>query len=261
LFSKEFAQAATYYSNIRTHLGKKGTDRDELLADVICNEMNCYIKLKNYRRASELEKQLEDLGSEISESNNKGKIYQVLAILAISMKRDNFNYYEEKTYNCFANSALNKSRAEFEFACAMFETGLTEMAISYIKKGLDEQPEKNSEGRVKYMIDCIGQLVQYNILNLAQQICDEASNIAIVMDNIKFIEKTYYYKALILQKKGDYATAEMYMNLSMDALFKCGNKSERYERYIDMGRMYHKLGQVQDALKYLSLAMYLEKKL
>ena len=64
---------------------------------------------------------------------------------------------------------------------------------------------------------------------------------------------------MILQKKELYIQAEMYMNLSLDSLFKFANKEKRHERYLDMGEMYYKLGDIKDSLKYFTLAMKLEK--
>ncbi|MDZ7548731.1 transcriptional regulator, partial [Clostridium perfringens] len=66
-------------------------------------------------------------------------------------------------------------------------------------------------------------------------------------------------KGMILQKKGLYVQAEMYMNLSLDSLFKFGNKEKRYKRYLDMADMYYKLGKVKDSLKYFTLAMKVSK--
>ncbi|MPN60463.1 hypothetical protein SDC9_208191 [bioreactor metagenome] len=81
------------------------------------------------------------------------------------------------------------------------------------------------------------------------------------MDNIKLIEKAYYLKAKILKKMKSLVSAEMYMNLSLDALSKFGNKREIYERYMEMGQMYYDIGLTGDALKYFTLAISLNKKL
>ena len=82
---------------------------------------------------------------------------------------------------------------------------------------------------------------------------------AIDTNDIVLIEDAYYLKGMILQKKGLYIQAEMYMNLSLDSLFKFANKEKRYERYLDMAEMYYKLGEVKDSLKYFTLAMKMEK--
>ena len=73
------------------------------------------------------------------------------------------------------------------------------------------------------------------------------------------MEKAYYYKSIILKEKGMNIEAEMYMNLSLDALMKFGSKKELYKRYMDMGNMYYDFSQTRDALRYFSLAINLEK--
>ncbi|MNI80360.1 Tetratricopeptide repeat protein [compost metagenome] len=95
----------------------------------------------------------------------------------------------------------------------------------------------------------------------AYKVSDESLNLAIDCNNIRLIEQSYYLKGSILQKQGKYKEAEMYMNLSLDSLFKFGSKEERYNRYIDMANMYYHLGDIRDALKYFSLAFALEKNL
>ena len=84
---------------------------------------------------------------------------------------------------------------------------------------------------------------------LAKAISDEVLNYAINLDDIKFIEKGYYYKAIILDRQGQSSSAEMYMNLSLDSLLKFGGKQDIYTRYLEMGSMYHKLGNVADSIK------------
>ena len=84
---------------------------------------------------------------------------------------------------------------------------------------------------------------------------------AIITDNIKLIEKSYYLKGTILQKMDKYIEAEKYMNLSLDSLFKFGTREERKSRYIDMGNLYYKLGDTAESLKYFNLALAVDKKI
>ena len=108
---------------------------------------------------------------------------------------------------------------------------------------------------------CIEVLVENGILDEAQLISNEALNLAIDCDDINHIEKSYYFKSAILQKLGHYDKADMYMNLSTDALFKYANNQERYERYMEMGNMYYKMGDISEAIKYFTLAISLQKKI
>ena len=69
--------------------------------------------------------------------------------------------------------------------------------------------------------------MENHIFDLAEEFYDMALNYAIKSGNGKHIEKAYYYKAVLLEKKGKSEEAEMYMNLSLDALLKHGSKSEK----------------------------------
>lgn len=259
--SKEYDQAVTYYSNIRKYFEGKGIGSSEKMANILYNEMNCLVMNGSYKDALKLAESLKLLIDYVKDKISKGKMFQILAALSLRINDGSFEKYEKLTYENYGEDIKSKCNAVYDFACCIFENGDTKKAIEYINLGLGTYPDTDKDGKVKYMLDCVRVLVENEGLDIAQTVCDEALNISIILDNIRFIEKAYHYKAIILQKQDNYISAEMYMNLSMDALFKCGTKRERYDRYLEMGNMYHKLGQVNDAIRYLTLAMLLEKKL
>ena len=78
---------------------------------------------------------------------------------------------------------------------------------------------------------------------------------AIETNKIELIERAYYLKGIILQQEGNYRSAELYMNLSLDSLLKYGSKEERRKRYMEMGNMYYNLDEFKESIKYFSLAM------
>ena len=51
------------------------------------------------------------------------------------------------------------------------------------------------------------------------------------------------------------------MNLSLDSLVKFGTKKDLYNRYIEMGNMYHKTNEIRDSIKYFTLAMKIQEKI
>ena len=134
-----------------------------------------------------------------------------------------------------------------------------EKAIKEILEGIDLFPIDDKKKYVRFLNKSINTLYENGEYDIAYDITDKALNSAIDTDDILLIEQAYYLKGMILQKKGLYVEAEMYMNLSLDSLFKFANKEKRYERYLDMAAMYYKLGEVKDSLKYFTLAMKLEK--
>lgn len=259
--NKEYEQAASYYNNVRKVLSDTESCDKETLAVVTYNEAACYLMLENYERSYEIAIRLLELIHHVKADIKKAEMYHVLAILSLKIGKGNFEEYESKSYEYYKDDANYKSKAMLNYAILMFQGKMDDKAIEYVKKGLSNFPRQNKEEFVEYMLRCVEELSTYEALGEAQKICDEALNNAIGCDNIRYIEKAYYFKAIILQKQDMYLQSEMYMNLSLDALFKFGNKQERHKRYLEMGNMYHKLGETSEALKYFTLAMGIEKKI
>ena len=258
---EEFLQASSYYSNVRQRLRDSGNPCFKKLIVVTYNEAACYIMLKNYEKAYEVGIRLLDLVEHVDTELKEAEIYHMVAMLSIRMKNGLFEEYEKKSYLLYKDKAASKAKAIYNYASTMFDCNMKDRAIEYINKGLDCYPRDNMIGLVSFMLDCVNELIENDVIVQAKVISDEVLNYAINLDDIKFIEKSYYYKAIILDRQGQSSSAEMYMNLSLDSLLKFGGKQEIYSRYLEMGSMYHKLDSVAESLKYFSLALQLEKKM
>ncbi|MBU3155397.1 transcriptional regulator [Clostridium estertheticum] len=262
LYIKEdFLQASSYYRNVRKGLYSSEILNYKKLIIVTYNEAACNIKLENYERAFKVGKRLLDLVKHVDTDLRAAQIYHMLAILSIRMKNGDFQKYEQKSYELYKDKASYKAMAIFNYGSTMFDCNMKEKAIEYISHGLSVYPREDKVGLVGFMLNCVEELIKNDVVELAQGISDEVLNYAINLDDIKFIEKSYYYKAIILDRQGSASSAEMYMNLSLDSLLKFGNKKDIYARYLEMGSMYHKLSNVADSIKYFSLALQLEKKM
>jgi transcriptional regulator with XRE-family HTH domain len=262
LYIKEdYLQASSYYCNVRKRLREREIPNYKKLIVVTYNEAACNIMIKNYERAYEVGIRLLDLLEYVDTEFKSAEIYHMLAVLSIRMNNGKFEEYEKKSYGLYKDKASSKAMAIFNYGSTMFDCNMKDRAVEYINKGLNCFPRENKVGLVSFMLDCINELIENGVLDIAQAISDEVLNYAINLDDIQFIEKSYYYKAIILDKQGQSSSAEMYMNLSLDSLLKFGAKQDIYSRYLEMGSMYHKLGNVADSIKYLSLAIQLEKKM
>ncbi|AJD31701.1 MULTISPECIES: helix-turn-helix domain-containing protein [Clostridium] len=257
--TKEYIEAASYYRSIRKIAQEK--NNYILLSEATYDEAACYIRIKEFDKAYEIAVSLIDLIDFLDNNIKKAEVYKILAILSLRLDRKKFENYEEKSYVLYGNDLIHKADATFKYATAMFDIGEKDKAINYINKALDLYPKNNTRAFVSFMLDTMKILLKNNILYRAQEISDEILNYAIKINNIRFIEKAYYYKAIILEKQGSLDTAEMYMNLSLDSILKFGTKQEIYERYMKMGNMYHKMNQVGESIKYFNLAIKLSKKL
>jgi transcriptional regulator with XRE-family HTH domain len=259
--NKEYVQAANYFSNIRKRLLESDNKDYPVLAETIYGEAVCNVKLKDYTKAYEISKDLNDLFEYVEDKLKKAKMYHMMANLSLRMNSGEFDYYEIKSYEMYEDKSDFKAVAIFKYASTMFNVELKDKAIAYIKKSLETYPEEKMDKLVNFMLLCAEELVKNEIIDEAEDINEDALNYSIKLNNIKFIEKAYYLKSKILKQQDSLMPAEMYMNLSLDALTKFGTKREMYERYMEMGKMYHDIGSDLDSLKYFTLAIALKKNL
>ncbi|GAA0745096.1 helix-turn-helix transcriptional regulator [Clostridium oceanicum] len=257
--SEEYIEAASYYNNIKEVAYERKDYK--LLADVIYNEAICYIKINEFTKSYERAIELIDLMHYVEDHIRKAEIYRILAILSLKLDRNKFEIYESKSYEFCGEDLIHKAEATFKYASIMFDIGEKDKATDYINKSLELYPKEDTKSFVIFMLDIIKVLLKNDVLSKGQELSDEVLNYAIKMDNLRFIEKAYYYKGLLLERKGNLESAEMYMNLSLDSLLKFGNKKQIYDRYMKMGDMYHKMDQTGESIKYFNLAIKLSKRL
>jgi tetratricopeptide (TPR) repeat protein len=257
--SREFLQAANYYNNVRKSAKEK--ENNAMLARATYNEAACFIMLGDYNKAYEVAVRLEQLVDYLEGDLKKAEGCHMLAMLSLRMDKGRFEEYEEKSYALYGYNIEQKANAIYNYATAMFDVGLNDKALKYIENSVGLFPKSNMEKLVSFMLLVVDELIDNNILEYAQSICDETLNYAINLDNVRFIEKAYYLKSRILQKENNMLSYEMYMNLSLDALLRFGTTREIYERYVEMGYMYYNLSQVKEAVKYFNLAISMEKKM
>lgn len=257
----EVPQAANYFSNVRKSLaGEK--DKDYImLADSIYGEVKCNIILKNYEKAYKVATSLNELFQHIEDNLKKAKMYHMMAILSLRMGNGEFEGYELKSYEIYNDKDDYKGEDILRYASTMFEIGQRDSAIKYINRALDIYPKENEKKQVKFMLLCIEELINNGAMQESEDLIERVLDHSINLDNIRFIEKSYYLKSKILQDKNNLTSAEMYMNLSLDALAKFGTKKEIYDRYMEMGKMYYDMECPKEALKYFTLGIGLQKKL
>ncbi|KEH99066.1 hypothetical protein Z953_12145 [Clostridium botulinum D str. 16868] len=257
--NNEFYQASIYFRNIRKYASYG--EENKVIAYSIYGEIKCYIKMGYFNDAYKLADKLQLLLEHVSDNLRRAQIYQTLSILSLRENDGKFEEYEKSTYELYKEHKDYTARAIFDFASTMFSIGESNRAIDYIKKAMKVYPYNDKENLVKFMLKCTEKLIKNNILEESSSLVDTTLNYAIKLNNIKFIEKSYYLKAMLLKQQNNLLAAEMYMNLSLDSLVKFGNKKEIYDRYMIMGEMYYKIGSVKESLKYFTLAMALQKKL
>lgn len=256
---KEYNEAINYYSRAR-ELIKDDGDFDKVKYAYTCyREGKCYEKLGSIEDSYKVLEEAMLFIDFIKDELDKGDIYHSFANACIKLKKNDIEKYMELSYKYKKDNPMIVAISKGKNGESYFYVNEREKAIKEILEGIELFPIDDKKKYVRFLNKSINTLYENEEYDIAYDITDKALNLAINTDDILLIEQAYYLKGMILQKKGLYVEAEMYMNLSLDSLFKFANKEKRYERYLDMAEMYYKLGEIKDSLKYFTLAMKLEK--
>ncbi|EKQ55388.1 MULTISPECIES: helix-turn-helix transcriptional regulator [unclassified Clostridium] len=260
--NREYIEAISYYSKLREMFKQKEDGLNNIEYCMIgYNEALCYQNIKKSEEAYSILSEIIEYVENLKTDENKGKIYHIYAAVCIKLKRDCVDEYKKKAFECQKYNPISLALSHGNYGKYYFEVGEKEKAILEIEEGIKIFPRDNVEKNVEFLNYCTKILIDNFEYEIAYKITEEALNLAIITDNIKLIEKAYYFKGTILQKLNRYAEAEKYMNLSLDSLFKFGTRDERKKRYIDMGKLYYELGATADSLKYFNLALAVDKKI
>ena len=258
---KEYNEAINYYSKIRETLENDG------IKDKVKYAYTCFYEGKCYKELNEVQEAYKMLNNAIKyidcieKDEEKGKFYQMFATINILLNKVETDKYIELARKYQENDKAVLATSKCENGKYYFAVRDTRKAVEEILQSIKMFPKENEKGYVNFLIECIEILFNNNETELAYSLTDEALNLAISFDDVKLIERAYYYKGMYLQKNGRYIEAEMYMNLSTDSLFRFANKEERYKRYNEMAELYYNLKEYKESIKYFTLAMNLEKKI
>lgn len=258
--NEEYTEAIAYYSRLRELIKSENNSRDnDIYALLAYNEGICYCRIHNEEMAYKLLSEAIASTKSLDDNLVKGNIYHAYALVCIKLKHKDAKEYINKAYEYQKDNTIQLAISKCEYGEAYFNVGDSKKAIEEIIEGIRIFPPHNTKKYVQFLNECIEVLYNNKEYIHALELTDEALDLAIEINDIKHIERSYFFKGSILQKQGSYLQAEMYMNLSLDSLMKFGSKEERKNRYLDMANMYYNLGEIKDSIRYFTLAMSKEK--
>lgn len=261
LCNEEYIEAISYYGKLREMiLQKEDYDKSEYCF-IAYNEAICYQNINKFKEAYDILSAIIEYVEDIKSPEVKGEIYHIYTNTCIKLGINKVEKYKEMAYEYEKHNIISLARAYGDYGKYYFEVGEKEKAIAEIESGISMFPKDDKGKYVEFLNSCIEVLIANGEYNVAYEITEDALNMAIITDDIRLIERSYYLKGTILQKMDKYEEAEKYMNLSLDSLFKFGSREERKNRYIDMANLYYKLGATLDSLKYFNLALTVDKKI
>ena len=255
-----FMKTAEYHEAIRAIY--ENNHMEDMLSYVYAcfYEGICYKNINITEKAYEcLKKVLEFIN--ILSDKTKGDFYHEFGILNILLYKVEAEKYLKKAFEYKKGDLKELAKFKGKNGEVYFQVQEVNRAMKEIKDAIEIYPREDKKGCGEFLIECINTLYNNRQYEEAFKYTEEALDLAINIEEIKLIEKGYYFKGMIHQRKGEFIQAEMYMNLSTDFLFRFANNEERYKRYNEMAELYYNLGELKESVKYFTLAINIEKKL
>lgn len=254
----EYFEAIIYYSRLRELNILKDAEK-KVKNQVILNEAKCYIDIEEYDKAYQLLREV--ILEEDDETYDYSEVYKYYTLVCIILGYKDSDIYVKKFFDYVKDKPKNMAYGKEIFSKAYFKVRNDDGAVKELREAIEIFPRDNQCEAVEFINNCIDILFSNGKYDYAYELVEMNLNDAISTNNIKLIEKAYYLKGMILNKKGKISEAEMYLNLSLDSLYKFGSKKERRDRYLDMAYLYYKLNNYKDAIKYFNLSVDMEKDL
>ena len=257
LYSGEYSQALIYFIRVDEDSPR---EEYELIARALYYEIICYSKIHNTELTYEKAESLFEIIPHIEKQYQLAEFNRVIACVNIGKDKEKFLLYRDKAEKYYISDS-HRAKALLNFARGFFENSQREDGVIYLAEAQKLFPKDDEYKYVSFMLESVRILIENGYFKIVNEIIDDILNRAIGINELKFIDKGYYYKAMVCKHDENCDAAEMYMNLSIDALSKIGTKKEIYQRYLEIGNMYYNMKNTKESIKYFNYAVNLSKKL
>lgn len=258
---EEYTEAINHYSKVREILEDIKSDNKKKYVYICFHEGVCLSQIGWFEKAYEVLSLVMDYSKYFESDLDKAKYYHLYGRMNLVLKKDNYNKYIELAYKLLQNdseqiSILKMQSGKFNYIIEEKLKGLED-----IEEAIKLFPKEKKKEYTSFLLQCINILYENNELEKVEEYIDNALNLAIDVNQNILVERAYYFKGMLYQKRNMYIQAEMYMNLSTDTLLRFANNDQRYKRYNEMAQLYYNLGELKESIKYFVLAVNLEKKI
>lgn len=257
--NEEFEEARVYFNRIKEAMDRKNLQEEEFYIKVCLEIAKCSFKVDKLEEGEEYTNVATSNIEKIKNEKLLCELYHINAIKNILMKqytKDN----KEKAYELAKEDIHLVSEMKIDYVKAYFRTYNDREARVIVDEILEILVKENNDKCAEELVKLLKVLRIYNQWDYIKKVIDAALNIAIVTNNVTLMEYSYYLKGCLLEEEGRYDEAELNLNLSLDALTRFGTKRDFYNRYLDLGNLYHKLGNIKESVRYFCLAVDIKKK-
>lgn len=261
--NKEYNEAHGYFNNVIMILKEKFIDDSSSYFKALYNKIICLLHLKRYSEAIELLTDINQCKNLDLQKNDMILLHILAAILVLLNTKEikEFEVMENKVYALAKEDVNLLINFKYNVANLLFLIGYYSQALIYIEELNNILLMNKINAPLKESLLYIDLLIKNSIPENALNICDGLLNLAIQNQDNENIEKLYYHKGRILNYMGNFVSAEVYYNLSLDLLTKTDKKEETSKRYFEIGCLYYKMNNTKDAIKYINTSISIKSKI
>ncbi|MGL4848808.1 MAG: transcriptional regulator [Clostridium sp.] len=255
----EFNEAGVYFNRIKECMAKNSLTEDIFYSKACIELAKCNLKVGNFKEAEEILSSIEDGIGAFNSDELSCEFYHIVTVKNILMKqysKDN----RKKALDHAKDRIYKIVDMKVNYVKCYFKSFNIKEAQQTIDEIIEVMPIEQTDECAEEFLKILKILKQFNQREYIEKVLENALNVAIITNKISLIEYAYYLKGTMLEEDGRYIEAEMNFNLALDALTKFGTKKDFYERYVDLGNLYHKIGNIKESVRYFCLAMDLKKK-
>ena len=258
IITEHYKDAITWLEKLEEY-SKEDKNIDEKI-EIGISKAYCYYKTGDLKTAEKIITPFYALSKSRDNEVLFSIVNGILAILALEYD-ENYQEYLKVLDENGAKEDYYYNKLKMIIVKLLISKGSKEEAKQHIDDLENNITKENLSKYVDTLLMLSEILIDDKNYEKATDYTDKALQVAIELDNIVFIENSYYLKGKIAKYQGSFIQWEMYMNLAIDLLLKFGSYSQKNDRYLEMENMYHVIGETREALKYLTMAAESEKEL
>lgn len=258
IITQHYKDAITWLEKLEEY-SKEDKSIDEKI-DIGLSKAYCYYRIRDLKGAENTISPLYEISKEEGNKVLFSIINGIFAILALEYDKD-YKEYLRILDEHGASEDYYYNKIKMIIIKLLISKNCMEEAKQHIQNLENSISKDNLSKYVDTLLMLSEILIDDKDYEKATDYIDKALQVAIELDNVVFIEKSYYLKGKISKYQGSFIQWEMYMNLAIDLLLKFGTYSQKHDRYLEMANMYHIIGETGEALKYLTMSAESEKKL
>lgn len=261
--NEEYNEAYGYFNNVISILNGKAIINNELYFKALSKKVICLLHLKKYSEAVNMLPIINKYDDFQFKNDDVIMLNTIKAILVLidSKKLDKYKKIENEVFSHIGKDINNLIDAKYNIAYLLYLSEYYSQSLEYIEELANILSIHKIQPPLNESLLHINLLIKNQMPEKALDICDKLLNLAIKKQDDENIEKLYYHKGHILDYMGNYTSAEVYYNLSLDLLTKTNKNKEMSDRYFEIGCLYNKMNNTKDAIKYINTAITIKNKI